>query len=88
LGMSVKDLTKETRSQLNIKKYGVIVDSVGSGAASKAGIRPGDVIMQIDGQYVKNTDHIKKLANEISDGKFISILINRQGNPIFLALKK
>jgi serine protease Do len=88
LGMSVKDLTKETRNQLNIKKYGVIVDSVGSGAASKAGIRPGDVIMQIDGQYVKNTDHIKKLANEISDGKFISILINRQGNPIFLALKK
>lgn len=88
LGMSVKDLTKETRNQLNIKKYGVVVDSVGSGAASKAGIRPSDVIMQIDGQYVKNTEHIKKLANEIRDGKFISILINRQGNPIFLALKK
>jgi len=88
LGMSVKDLTKQMRSELGIKQYGVIVEVVGNGAASKAGIRSGDVIMQMDGHDVKNTQHIIKLANRIKDGKFISVLINRQGNPIFLALKK
>ena len=88
LGMSVKDLTKQMRSELDIKQYGVIVESAGNGVASKAGVRSGDVIMQIDGHDVKNTQHIKKLANVIKSGKFISVLINRQGNPIFLALKK
>lgn len=88
LGMSVKDLTKQMRSELDIKQYGVIVEAAGNGAASKAGIRLGDVIMQIGGHDVKNTQNFEKLANKIKKGKFISVLINRQGNPIFLALKK
>ena len=88
LGMSVKNLTKEQRDELKIPKYGVIVESVANGVASKAGIRPGDVIMQMDGENVKNIEHLKKLAKKMGDGKFISVLINRQGSPIFLALKK
>ncbi len=88
LGMLLKDLSKELRNRLKIEEYGVIVESVTKGAASNAGIRSGDVIMQMDGANIKNTQHIKQLADEIKKGKFISVLINRQGNPIFLALKK
>ncbi|OUR88141.1 serine peptidase [Cycloclasticus sp. 44_32_T64] len=88
LGMLLKDLTKELRSRLKIEKYGVIVESVTNGAASNAGIRSGDIIMQMDGDDIKNTQHIKQLTDKIKKGKFVSVLINRQGNPIFLALKK
>ncbi|MGB1187543.1 MAG: DegQ family serine endoprotease [Cycloclasticus pugetii] len=88
LGMSIKNLTKQMRDELGIKQYGVLVASVDNGNASNAGIRAGDIIMQLDGQSVKNTQHMKKLASKIKEGKFISVLINRQGNPIFLALKK
>ena len=88
LGMLLKDLTKELRSRLKIEKYGVIVESVTNGAASNAGIRSGDIIMQMDGDDIKNTQHIKQLADKIKKGRFVSVLINRQGNPIFLALKK
>jgi serine protease Do len=88
LGMSVIDLTKEMRKKIAITKYGVLVKVVDGGAASKAGIRSGDVIMQIDGVDIENTKQFKELVGELPDDKFISILINRQGNPIFLALKK
>jgi len=88
LGMSVVDLTKALREKSQIRKYGAQVKSVNDGAASKAGIRAGDILMQIDGRNVNDAKHFKKLVNDLSEGKFVSLLINRQGNPIFLALKK
>ncbi|ORU93038.1 MAG: serine peptidase [Cycloclasticus sp. symbiont of Bathymodiolus heckerae] len=87
LGMSVSDLTKDIREKLNLKGQGVVVNSVEKGVAFKAGVRPGDVILQLGGHDVKNVKHIKKLVKKMSNGKFVSVLINRQGNPIFLALK-
>lgn len=88
LGMTIKNLSKEAREKLGFKDEGVMVESVSEGVASRAGIRPGDIIMQMDGQVVKNIYQIKELSNKIKEGTFISVLINRQGNPIFLALKK
>ncbi|MGB0238875.1 MAG: DegQ family serine endoprotease [Cycloclasticus sp.] len=88
LGMTIKNLSKEAREKLGFKNEGVMVESVSEGVASRAGIRPGDIIMQMDGKVVKNIYQIKELSNKIKEGTFISVLINRQGNPIFLALKK
>lgn len=88
LGMAVVDLTAEMRDKTDIKAHGVLVKFVEKGAAFKAGIRPGDVIMQFDGADVKHVKHLMKLANKVKKAKFVSVLINRQGNPIFLALKK
>jgi len=88
LGMLVVDLTKDLREKLQVSKYGVLVKSVNDGVASKAGIRAGDVVIQIDGNDVNDAKHFKKLVNNLPKGKFVSLLINRQGTPIFLALKK
>ncbi|PHS72003.1 MAG: serine peptidase [Cycloclasticus sp.] len=88
LGIAIVDLTKDMRKKMDIKEHGVLVKLVHDGAASKAGIRSGDVIMQIDGNDIKSVKYFKNLIGELPDNKFISILINRQGNPIFLALKK
>ncbi|MDX2425473.1 MAG: DegQ family serine endoprotease [Cycloclasticus sp.] len=89
LGMSVVDLTVDMRDTLGIKNNGVLVESVTIGsAASNAGIQRGDVIMQLDGKDIKGVEHLKKLAKKALTGKFVSVLINRRGDPIFLALKK
>lgn len=88
LGMSLTNLTAEMRDKWQIKNHGVLVKKVNEGAAFDAGIRAGDLIMQLNGQAVENVRHMKKLVNKVPKGKFVSILINRQGDPIFLALKK
>jgi len=88
LGLSVIDLTADIRKKLEIKRGSVLVQSVGNGIAAKAGVRPGDVIMQFGGKAVKSTQSFKLLTDKMVSGKFVSLLINRQGTPIFLALKK
>ncbi|ORU92768.1 MAG: serine peptidase [Cycloclasticus sp. symbiont of Poecilosclerida sp. N] len=88
LGITVINLTKKMREKLEIQQDGVVVKAVGNGVALRAGIRVGDIVMQFAGKDIKNTEHFKKLVDGMSEGKYFSALINRQGNPIFFALKK
>ena len=88
LGMSVIELSKDARKKLQIKKYGVLVNSVENGSASRAGIRSGDVILKFDGHDINDIEHFKQLIYNIPNDKFVSVLINRHGQPIFIALKK
>ena len=88
LGLLLRELTAEMRQQLAIKQGGVLVQSVTTGVAKKSGIRPGDIILQFGGETVTSVQQFKSLAEKLSADKFISLLINRQGSPIFLALKK
>lgn len=83
----VKDLTREQRKQLEIEEYGVLVENVMAGPASRAGIRSGDVILLINNVKVKNAKHFDKLTRGLPEDKSIPVLIQRRGGPIFLALK-
>ncbi len=41
----------------------------------------------LNGVKVESSADFKRLASELPAGKAVSILVQRQGNPIFLALK-
>ena len=41
----------------------------------------------LNNQKVANSDDFERLAAELPQGKAVSVLVQRQGNPIFLALK-
>ncbi len=86
LDVSVADLTDDQRKELGIDA-GILVETVGDGAAGDAGIREGDIILRIDSKPVKNIDEFEKMIEKLPVGKSIAILIQRRGGPIFLALK-
>jgi S1-C subfamily serine protease len=57
LGMTVTDLTPETAESLNLSReaHGAVVTQVAPGSlADVAGIAPGSVIMEVQGQTVKD----------------------------------
>jgi serine protease Do len=87
LGLAVTDLTPEQREQMEPKDHGVLVTEVTDGPARSAGIRKGDVVLMLNGIKVEGSAEFKRLASELPAGKAVSILVQRQGNPIFLALK-
>lgn len=87
LNISVKDLTKEQREELQIEDHGVLVDSVADGPAKKAGIRSGDVLLLINNIQIKDAEQFDKIVKDLPKDKSIPILIQRRGGPIFLALK-
>ena len=87
LGIAVRDMTDEERATVDVAEQGVFVSRVSTGPAERAGIRTGDLILMLNNQKVANSDDFERLAAELPQGKAVSVLVQRQGNPIFLALK-
>ncbi len=87
LGIIASDLTVEQRKKLEIKENGVIVKSIKPGPALDVGIKQGDVILRIQNNVVRNVAGFDKIISNLSAGQSVAVLIQRQGSPIFLALR-
>lgn len=87
LGITVSELTPDQRQLLQIPKNGVLVQEVAKGASRDAGIQRGDVILRIQNTVVKDLNDFDRLVKKLPTGVSIAVLIQRQGNPVFLALK-
>ena len=87
LGISISDLTDEQREALEVRDQGVVVTEVDQGPAQRAGVRKGDVILMLNNTKVHNSDEFRTIAGELPVGRAVSVLVQRRGNPIFLALK-
>ena len=89
LGMTVQRVTPQMAESLGLDKAeGVVVTDVESGsAADEAGIRRGDVIVQIDRKPIRSVDEYKKSVAAIRKGKGVLFLVKRGENTLFLALK-
>ena len=87
LGLTVRDLSDEERASLDISDQGVLVSAVSDGPGKRAGIREGDLILMLNNEKILDGDHFMRLAAGLPEGKAISVLVQRDGSPIFLALK-
>jgi len=81
LGVSVQGITEDIAKKLKLKtEEGALVSDVFKGdPADKAGIKAGDVIIEIDGKHVKNTHELIKIVAGITVGEKIRIKILRDG---------
>ena len=71
LGVAVRPLTEEERKQV-AAEGGLLVEEV-EGAAARAGVQPGDVILALNNQPVKSADQLR--------------LIQREGNKIYVPIR-
>ena len=89
LGMTVQRLTPQIAESLGLEKAdGVVVTAVEPGsAADEAGIRRGDVILEVDRRPIRNLDEYRKSIAGIRKGKGVLFLVRRGESTLFLALK-
>jgi len=90
LGLSVQTLTEEVADNLGLDEdlRGVIVTSVEpGGSASGAGIRRGDVILEVNRRPIRNVRDYEKSLKVGPKGKSVLLLVRRGDNTIFLALQ-
>ncbi len=84
LGISVRPLNAQELAQAQIKQ-GLLVESVGKGPASAAGIQAGDVILAVNGDQVKN---ISQLQDKLTQtGKNVALLVMRGDDKIYVPVK-
>ena len=85
LGIEVVDLEKDERSRL---KRGVRIERLGTnGVAYLAGMRAGDVILQLNKVDIKNAADFRERVAKLPLERLIPVLMQRQGADQFLVLK-
>lgn len=88
LGVAVVELSQRQRAELdNGGKGGVVVQRIKEGPAQKAGVRSGDILLSLNGTTLENVGQFKRLVAELPTGKAIPLLVQRRGDPIWMALK-
>jgi len=80
LGVAVRSLSADEKSQLHAKG-GLVVEQA-SGAAARAGIRPGDVILALDNEQVTSAEQLRRLLDH--SGKHVALLVQREDARIYV----
>jgi membrane-associated protease RseP (regulator of RpoE activity) len=81
LGVSFEEITDEYAQQNNLPvTYGVYITGVLKGkGAEKAGIKTGDIILEIDNQKIEDGSMFTKLIAEKDPGEKINLKVMRDG---------
>jgi serine protease Do len=89
LGVEPRDIDLDRVTALRLKDaHGAEVVMVDHDApAGKAGLRLHDVILQLDGQPFDNADQLRRRLRELPSGRTITLLISRDGNPIYVTVQ-
>ena len=79
IGITGMDLNEETAKSNNLV-VGVYVKAVDDfSAAEKGGVKPGDVIIEADGQKITTMDELNEIKNKHQIGDTMTLKVNRDG---------
>lgn len=88
-GVSVENITPETAKDLKLPAAtpGVVVSEVNPASrAAEAGLKPGDVIQQVNQQAVANVRDFSQAVGKSAKDDSVLLLVNRDGNTMFLSV--
>jgi serine protease Do len=83
LGVAVRPLSAEEAKRIQ-SEGGLLVERA-DGAAAKAGMRAGDVILGVNGKPVKSVDELKSAVD--AAGKNAAVLVQRGENRLFVPVQ-
>jgi serine protease Do len=88
LGVTLQDLTPEVARELELEKAeGVLVrDVVDGGPASRAGIRRGDLIVEVNRKPVKKTQEVVQTISKMKDGEMALLRVRRGEAAVYVAV--
>ena len=85
LGLGVVDLTDAQRKELKIKG-GVRVEAV-DGAAARAGVREGDVLLSVDNQEIVSVKQFETSIAKLDKSRPVTVLVRRGDTGSFVIIR-
>lgn len=81
IGVAIQDLSKELAESFGLDKaQGALISAVEKGgAAEKAGIEPGDIILKFDDKLIAGADDLPRIVGATQPGTNVKIQIWRKG---------
>jgi serine protease Do len=89
-GLVVRELTPDLAARLGIdeNENGVVVVKVDTDSKLfEAGIRPGDIVLQINQKNIATIEDYKKAASKIRSKDRVLLLIRRKGEDLFVSVR-
>lgn len=88
IGVEPQDLTPVLAESLGIKesKGAIFAGVLRGGPADKAGIRPGDVLLAVDGNAVDNTTSMLNLIAQLTPGSKSKLSVLRRGQQVTIEI--
>ncbi|MEO7057393.1 MAG: PDZ domain-containing protein, partial [Caldimonas sp.] len=83
LGLGLRPLTSDEKREAKVDA-GMVVEQVG-GAAARAGIETGDVLLAINGKSVQSIEQVKSVLS--AKPKSVALLVQRDGEKIFVPVR-
>ncbi|MGO8762094.1 MAG: DegQ family serine endoprotease [Desulfobaccales bacterium] len=89
LGLEVQNLTPALAQQFRLRdNKGVVVIQVESGSpAADAGIRSGDLILEVNGEAVGTVKEYREAIGKVKKDSVARFLIKRQGHTLYLTVE-
>jgi serine protease Do len=83
LGVSLAEIDANRAKELKLKEdYGVEITRVEEGSpAEKAGVKPGDVVLEYNGQRVEGMEQFGRMVRETPPGREVKLTVSREGAP-------
>lgn len=89
LGVAIQEVTRDLAESFGLEKpMGALVSGVmDDGPAKAAGIKPGDVILEFNGQPVKRSSSLPPLVGRVKSGTKVKVLVQRDGREKTIKVK-
>ncbi|KDP84923.1 2-alkenal reductase [Cupriavidus sp. SK-3] len=88
IGVEPQDMTPEIAESfgLDAKEGALIAAVVQGGPADKAGVKPGDVLVSVDGQGISDTTALLNAIAQLKPGAEVKMRVVRRGKPTELTV--
>ena len=89
LGIMIQNVTPDLAKSFGLKEAGgaLVADVVAGGPAEKAGLKQGDVILEVNGKKIDEMNKLPRLVANLAVGEEIKVKIARDGREKTLKVK-
>ena len=86
LGVKIQSVTPEIADSMNLGRArgALVADVTPDGPAAKAGIEPGDVVVEFNGRQVHSMRDLPKIVAETEIGKEVPVKVIRKGKEVMV----
>jgi serine protease Do len=85
-GLSVSELTAAQRKELQVNE-GVVITDIHSTAAARAGLREGDVVLEVNRKSIRNAEDFSAAMSSVKKDDSTLFLIKRGDGSFFVAVE-